>query len=252
MRIEYEGTDITSLVAVSRCMYDAREEGRVPRLDIVFDDDRGLWDSWAPQPGQRVSVTAEGAASTGAMFVRSCKPVAGGYEIRADALPVPDAKARRTWRSTTLYVAVEQLAATLGLSVLFHGCEDMAFAYIGQDGEGALPVIARLCALAGCTFDVYDGVAHVCGREWVASLESVAVLEIAGTVPYEYERRRAYTSCSLEQSEIAGVRPGLAATAGSVGHGFAVDLDGRVGLPGSKGRAPACSHTRTRAFAAAT
>ncbi len=113
MIIEYEGTDITSLVTVSRCVYDAREEGRVPQLVIAFDDERSLWDSWAPQPGERVSVKSEGAAPTGTMYVRSCTPVAGGYEIRADALPAADAKALRSWRFTTLSVAFEQLAETL-------------------------------------------------------------------------------------------------------------------------------------------
>lgn len=239
--IVYEGTDITQSITLKRCVYDARETGRVPKLDIVFDDERGLWDTWAPQPGERVSVTADGAAPTGTMFVRSCTPVSGGYEIVADALPVPDTKAIRTWRSTTLRVAFEQLAATLGLKVEYHGCDDMLFAVIRQDGEGALPVMARICALAGGTFDVYDGIAHVCGRDWIASQKITAALEISGTAQYEYERRREYTYCSISQGEIAGVRPSLIATVGSAGHGFAVSLDERIGLPGTYELQRACA-----------
>jgi len=239
--IEYEGTDITTLVTVSRCVYDAREEGRVPQLVIAFDDERSLWDSWAPQPGERISVKSEGASPTGTMYVKACTPVAGGYEIRADALPISDAKALRTWRSTTLRVAIEQLAETLGLSVKFHGCDDMLFAYIRQDGEGALPVMARICALAGCTFDVYDGVAHVCGRDWVASQESTALLEITGASRFEYTRKGVLSACILNQSAIAGVRPGLSATVGSGGRTMAVVLDERIGLPSSYELERACA-----------
>ena len=109
MIIEFEGTDITREVAATRCVWDAREEGRVPQLSLRFDDKGGLWDSWSPQPGNRVSVSAGGAAATGDLFVKTCAPIAGGYEMRADALPVADVQAIREWRQTTLRVMINMM-----------------------------------------------------------------------------------------------------------------------------------------------
>ena len=239
--IEYEGTDITANVAVSRCVWDAREEGRVPRLSLRFDDSQGLWDSWAPKPGDRISVSAENASATGAMYVKRIAPIAGGYEIIADALPIPDSAAVREWRSTTFRVVAAQLGAVLGLPVAFHGCDDMAFAYVRQDAEGALPVLARVCMLAGCTFDVYDGRIHVCARDWVESQDTTGVLEVRASSEYEYRQRRAYTLCSINQTEIDGVRAGIAASYGTTGYELATKLDDRVGVLGTNDLKRACA-----------
>lgn len=239
--IEYEGADISAQVVVSRCVWDAREEGRVPHLTIEFDDAKGLWDSWAPKPGDRIAVSAQGAPATGAMFVKSCAPIVGGYELRADALPIADASAVRLWRSTTLYVTVAQLAATLGLTAQFHGCDDMQFAYVRQEGDGALPVIARLCAMAGCTFDVYDGGLHVCSRDWIAAQSSAGDLDVPASSDYEYRSRRPYTSCSITQTAIPGERAGLSASYGVAGRTLAIALDERVGLSNSAALERACA-----------
>ena len=239
--IEYEGTDITAQVAVSRCVWDAREEGRVPRLSLRFDDTQGLWDSWAPKPGDRISVAAEGAAATGALYVKRIAPIAGGYEIAADALPVADAAAVREWRSTTFRVVAAQIAAVLGLSAAFHGVEDMALAYVRQDAEGALPVLARLCMYAGCTFDVYDGALHVCARKWIESQDSTGVLEVSASSEYEYRQQSVYTLCSIEQTAITGVRAGIVASYGATGYELATKLDDRVGVPGTNELQRACA-----------
>lgn len=233
MIFEYEGTDIAPLVSVARCAYDAREEGRVPQLVAEFTDARGLWDAWGPKPGDRITVGETGAASTGALYVTDCTPVAGGYALRADALPIPDAIGVREWRDTTLYAVAGQLAAALGLTPAFHGCADMALTYVRQDGEGALPVLARLCMYAGATFDVYDGALHVCGREWTAAQQAVAVLDIAADSDYAYTTRQGYTCCNVNQTEIAGIRRGMAAVGGTSGRELALVLDGRVGFPGT-------------------
>lgn len=241
MILEYEGTDITRLVTLSRCVWDAREEGRLPQLSIGFDDGQGLWDSWAPKAGDRISVSTQGASATGAMYVADISPVSGGYELRADPLPIPDAPAVRTWRSSTFSAVVEQLAAALGLTAQFHGCDDMALAYVRQDGEGALRVIARICALAGCTFDVYDGIMHVCARSWVESQESAGLLEVSASANYSYKRQRAYTACNLKQTAIQGVRPEIEASCGTSGNVLTMELDGRVGVPGSSELERACA-----------
>ena len=239
--IEYEGTDISAQVAVSRCVWDAREEGRVPRLSLRFDDAQGLWDSWAAKPGDRIAVAAEGAAATGTMYVKRISPIAGGYEIEADALPVPDTPAVREWRQTTFKVVAGELAAVLGLRAVFHGCEDMPFAYVRQDAQGALPVLAKLCMLAGCTFDVYDGTAHVCARDWAASQESTGTLEVAASSEYEYRTQRAYTLCTINQTAIAGTRAGIVASYGEAGFELAAKLDETIGMLGTSEMKRACA-----------
>ena len=241
MIFEYEGTDISGLVTMDRCVYDARDEGRVPRLSIDFEDEYGRWDSWSPQPGDRVSIRTSGAAPTGTMYVKSCKPVSGGYELRADALPTHDAPSIRVWNDTTLSAVVSQLATVLGLKPQYHGCDDMRFTYVRQRNEGALPVIARVCTLAGCTFDVHDGVLHVCSRAWAEAQDSVATLVLSSDSDYEYIRRPLYTSCRITQTEISGVRPGISATYGDSGRELAIELEECVGFPGSRELERACA-----------
>ncbi|MBQ9000814.1 MAG: hypothetical protein IJ087_03065 [Eggerthellaceae bacterium] len=241
MIIAYEGADITPLVSVSKCVYDAREEGRVPQLVIEFSDGKGVVDSWNPQRGECVSVTGDGAPETGKMFVSSCEPKAGGYIVRADALPIPDTRASRLWRNTTFYVVAAQIASKLGCGISVHGASDMAFAYVRQDDERALPVLARLCAFTGCTFDVYDGTVHLCSRSWAESQDSAGTLEVLARSGYSYRRRQIYTACSIQQPGIHGYRDSFAASSGSAGHTLSISLESSIGFPGSSELQRACS-----------
>ena len=241
MIITYEGTDIAPLTAVRKCVYEAREEGRVPELRIEFDDGSGTIDAWAPQPGDRVSVSADGAPATGDMYVKSCLPVMGGYVIRADALPVADVRASRTWKNTTLYVVAAQIAKKLGCKVKVHGCDNMSFSFVAQSDECALPVLARICSLAGAVFDVYGGTIHISGRKWAASQKSSGVLEVPPTARYAYSNGEPYTACAIEQTAISGLRKKIAASAGTSGRTLSIVLDPRIGVPGTKELKRACS-----------
>lgn len=241
MIIVYEGTDIAPLVTVKKCVYDAREEGRVPQLVIEFSDGKGVVDSWNPQCGECVSVTGDGAPETGKMFVSSCEPKSGGYIVRADALPTPDVRASRSWRNTTFYVVAAQIASKLGCDVSVHGVNDMSFTFVRQDDEGALPLLARLCAYAGCTFDVYDGTVYLCGRSWVKKQESAGALEVPARSGYSYRRDRGYTACAIKQSGMSGYRDSFSASSGSAGRTLTIDLDNNIGFPGTRELKRACA-----------
>ena len=241
MIIVYEGADITPLVDVTKCVYDAREEGRVPQLVIEFSDGKGVVDAWNPQSGECVSVTGDGAPETGKMYVRTCEPKAGGYIVRADALPKPDARDSQSWSNTTLYVVAAQVAKKLGCDISVEGVDDMSFKYVRQDDEGALPLLARLCAFAGCTFDVYSGFVYLCGRTWTESQENVGELEIPARSGYTYRRDLGYTACTIRQSGISGSRKAITATSGSDGRTLSIELGDWIGFPGSKELKRACA-----------
>ena len=241
MIFEYEGRDIAGDIALSRCVYEARESGRTPELSVELDDDAGLWDAWGPAPGDRVRVVEPGTADTGTLYVERVEPFSGGYALRATSLPVADAQASRTWGDTTFLAVASQLAGLVGLRVVRHGCSDMALARVCQRGEGALPVLERLCALAGCTFDAHDGALHVCSREWAESQPATGAIELSDGSEYDYRRSRPYGSCSISQRAIEGVCGGFSETYGERPPTLSVELQGLVAFPGSAELRRACA-----------
>lgn len=240
MILTYEETDITSLVTIEKCVWEARECGRIPQLLVEFSDNAGLWDAWGPKPGDRISASEQNAANTGTLYVDRVEPFSGGYAVHAGALPVPDVRAARSWSNTTFLTIVAQLAGILGLSVEVHGADDMAFASVKQQDEGALPVLARICTFAGCTFDVYDGVLHVCGRAWTEAQESVGPLTIADGAEYDYKRQELYTSCAITQLPATG-RAAIVERVGTGFPAFSMVLADDTAFGGSSDLRRACS-----------
>ncbi len=241
MILSYEGTDITQLVTIEKCIWEARECGRLPQLLVEFSDNSGLWDAWGPKPGDRIEVSDTSAAKTGTLYVNRIEPFSGGYTIRADALPSPDVRAKRSWANTTFLTIVAQLAETLGLEgVAVHGVDDMALAGAIQNDEGALPVLARLCVFAGCTFDVYEKAIHICGRSWTEQQESVGPLNIADGAEYDYKRQEPFASCIITQLPATG-RAAIVERCGTGMPAFSMVLSDDTAFGGSSDLRRACA-----------
>lgn len=200
IKLTYKGTDITTAVSINRCIHDMYAAGQSDTLDIRFNDAAKLWDGWAPQVGDEIKVDY-GAASTGTMFVRSCWPENGLFNVRAMSAP-PSAMAvtNKAWSKVRLLQIGQEIASRTGLSFKSYNVVDQLFPYLLQSGESDFHFLHRVAVQEGCGFLVYDKTLIIYGA---ASMEAVAaseslVVPLDGEFRYIDARSKLYGSCKVE------------------------------------------------------
>lgn len=157
MTILYNGVDIYPEVSVNHCWHDMYCERRPDELTIRFNDVRRLWDGWQPKADDKIKVE-EGTASTGEMFVVSCKPENGFYTLRASALPRSAAERKcKSWDNVTLMQLLGEVAGNHGLTLETYGVTDRTYDYVEQRNVSDFELIQRRCMLEGAAIICYDG-----------------------------------------------------------------------------------------------
>lgn len=156
MRIWYEDTEITADVSVSACVHDSFAESSADTLHLTLNDTRKLWDGWHPKAGEKLKVT-DGAASTGALYVRQCSPQNGLYEITASSVPgTMQEKRTKSWASVRFLQLAAEIASHSGLTLKTYGVPDQQYRFVVQESKSDAEFLQQRCILEGCAFLVYD------------------------------------------------------------------------------------------------
>ena len=206
IKLTYKGADVTTSVSINRCIHDMYAAGQADTLDIRFNDTAKLWDGWGPQVGDEIRVDY-GPASTGTMFVRSCKPENGLFTIRAMSAP-PSAMeiTNKAWSKVRLLQIGQEIAKRNGLTFQSYNVEDQLFPYLLQNGTSDFGFLHRIAVQEGCGFLVYDKTLVLYGAaamEAVVPSESL-VVPLDGEYRYHDARARLYGSCIVESGNYKG------------------------------------------------
>ena len=206
IKLTYKGTDVTTGVSINRCIHDMYAAGRSDTLDIRFNDTAKLWDGWGPQVGDEIRVDY-GPASTGTMFVRSCKPENGLFTVHAMSAP-PSAMeiTNKAWSKARFLQIGKEIAERNGLTFESYNVTDQIFSYLTQSGESDFRFLHRVAVQEGCGFLVYDKTLVLYGAaamEAVVPSESL-VVPLDGEYRYHDARARLYGSCIVESGNYIG------------------------------------------------
>ena len=103
MRILYNGVDIYNDVSLNYAVHEMNAEKQADTLVLRFNDPRGVWSKWNPQPGDKIAFEHE-AAKTGAMFIQQMRPENGLYTVRAMSMPISGkVKRSKSWAAVHLF-----------------------------------------------------------------------------------------------------------------------------------------------------
>ena len=113
IQILYEGTDITEVTNITRCVCRDVSHGRADSLELQFDH-AAIWHLWAPKEDDKIIVNSDGY-TTGTMYLNAIMPEGDGFRILATALPsAARRKAWDTYQNMTLENIVGRCAAEAG------------------------------------------------------------------------------------------------------------------------------------------
>lgn len=161
--INYEGKDIASKVSIKSMLYTQYASNHADVLEINFNDTGKNWDRWdsGKMSGTEISAEAFGI-KTGKMFVHSCSPKNGVFELRALSVP-PDYNSTTTksWEKITLEEIAKEVASNHGLTCKNYSTQNIKRKYVAQNNQGDFEFLSSRCLLEGASFVVYDGVLNL-------------------------------------------------------------------------------------------
>lgn len=205
IKLIYKGVDITDSVSINRCYHDMYAAGRSDTMHLRVNDTNGLWDRWAPAPGDDVRVEYD-TINTGAMFVSSVRPQNGLYDIEAQAAPASGFEVQsKAWKQVRLLQIGAEIAARNGLSFASYGVEDRLYSYILQT-SGDFAFLNQRAKMEGCAFLVYDKRLVLYSEAYMEAQTPSDALNVGIDGDYRYTDRRAdmYGSCVIKAGQYQG------------------------------------------------
>lgn len=206
IQLIYNGADITDSVSINRCYHDMYAAGRSDDLHLRVNDVDGLWDKWAPAVGDELSVNY-GSIGTGTMFVASCVPMNGLYDIVAQSAPASGYEvAHKAWQKVRLLQLGAEIAARHGLAFESYGVTDVLCEYIIQDGESDFRFLHQRAMLEGCAFLVYNKRLIMYSEQYMEAVTPTETLDVTIDGDYRYtdNRHQLYGSCVVESGLYSG------------------------------------------------
>jgi len=175
IQILYEGTDITEVTNITRCVCRDVSHGRADSLELQFDH-AAIWHLWAPKEDDKIIVNSDGY-TTGTMYLNAIMPEGDGFRILATALPsAARRKAWDTYQNMTLENIVGRCAAEAGMSAKLYGADgNLKYRYLMRENEGAAAFL-----------------------EWLGTLEGLAVKAVHGAfrgISIDYAQKRDPVEC---------------------------------------------------------
>ena len=183
MKIIYQGTDITGLAGVKKCIVRDTAGKRCDSLEIAFDNAE-MWHAWGPEKDDRIIVRHDGYDS-GTMYVNTVLPEDGTYRIIATALPcAARAKGFRSFRLKTVEEIMRICAMASSMDYRIFGIDGKAaIPYTEQDDESPAAFLSRLLALEGAALKCVSGRYTAIGYEYAQDLEPVQTIPLPSAKP---------------------------------------------------------------------
>lgn len=161
--IMYEGSDIAKKISIKSILYTQHASNHADVLELTFNDTGKNWDRWdgGKMSGTEISAEAFGV-KTGKMFVHSCSPQNGWFELRAMSVP-PDYNSTTTksWEKISLEELAKEIASNHGLTCKTFSTKNVKRKYVAQNNQGDFEFLSARCLLEGAAFVVYDGVLNL-------------------------------------------------------------------------------------------
>ena len=206
MEVIYKGVNVSDDVSVNMCIHDMYAEHRADTLEIRFNDDENLWDSWNPKIGDEIEVEEE-SIKTGKMYVFKAMPENGLFTIKASSTPPTfgDLKSK-AWQKVKLSQIGKEIAGNHGLTYKSYGVDDVEYKYILQENQSDASFLQERCTLEGCAFLVFNGKLVLYNEKHMESQTTEEIINVGIDDEYKYSPNslKTYGKCIVQSGNYKG------------------------------------------------
>lgn len=206
MYLIYEGKDITDDIEIRRADLADNAGGELDSLELVLDDTKGYWSTWAPEKNHTVQVNDSGFDS-GIMYIDEISQQRGAIVLRA--LPIKqEAKASRVkaWENIRLLEIAQEIASRWGLSVEAYGITNHYYSRVDQT-DADFKFLAWRCLLEGYALKVSGGKLILFSNQYMEGLDTareITVEDIDGDFLYQDKSSGIFGACKIVSGGITG------------------------------------------------
>lgn len=152
----YDGKEISTMVEVTDTVFVDSAAGALDSVELTFSDTQGLWSSWEPKTGIRVSLS-QGIFNSGECFVDQLGQKRGLYLLRALSAPAACKQPHsRSWEKVSLLQLAADLADNYSFAVKSYGVENHTYERLDQCGISDLELLNEICGREGYALKVSD------------------------------------------------------------------------------------------------
>ena len=206
LKVLYNGVNITDSISINQCVHDMFACSQADTLLMKFNDVNKVWDSWKAKNENLIEIVC-GIAKSGKMYIDSCDPENGLYELRASSIP-PDAKEPHTksWEDVKLLQLGKEIADRHNLGFESYGVEDRLYSYVRQENESDYEFLQKRCDLESLAFVVYNQKLILYSEEYLESQDAAKELEIAEDADFKYsdDSRKGLSAMTIKNGNITG------------------------------------------------
>lgn len=200
MQLYYEGTDISQIANITKCIHRDVSHGRVDCLEVEFDH-AAVWYSWGPETDDEIIAEMDGY-TTGILYVNTIIPQGDKYRILATSLP--SAALRQAWgvyENITIENLLHRCGLECGIGSSLYGMEgEIKYSYLMRKYEGCAAFLERIGQWEGLAIKAYNGKFRGIAIEYAQSMSAIRNLTITTRqegVTYTARKNTKYSAITI-------------------------------------------------------
>lgn len=203
MKILYNDKDIYKDISLNYAVHEMYAGDFADNLTLRFNDPKGVWSKWDPEPGDTISLEHK-KAKTGKLYIFQMEAQNGMFMVRAMSMP-PSMSSRRSasWEKVKYTQIASEIAERHGLMLKTYGVKDQLYASMRQQNESDIAFLNHLSLIEGNQLIIYDGQLIIYDEAEMENTSAPEVFEVGQGTEYTY---------SDESGEAYGVSKVIAGT----------------------------------------
>lgn len=207
MKLIYEGNDITDYINFSKAEFTDNAGNIVDSLELVFNDPKGIWNTWKPQKNDKISISQDGL-NTGIMYLDEIEQRRGTFIIRALSIPQKAKNSNtQSWESVRFLEFATEIVTRYGFTLGTYGIENYLYDRVDQDEEADFSFLSQRCLLEGYVLKIADNKVIIYDEAYIESQDSKEIDSNLFDGDYKFfsKSHEIYNSCQLTCGDLKSI-----------------------------------------------
>lgn len=199
MKLTYEDKDITEYIDFSKAEFTDNAGNLADSLEMVFNDPKGIWNTWKPQKNDRISISQDGL-KTGTMYLDEIEQQRGTFVLRALSIPQKAKNSNtQSWETVRFLEFATEIASRYGFILETYGLENYLYERVDQYEQADFTFLSQRCLLEAYVLKITDNKVIIYNEPYIESQngKNIDLSLFDGNYKFVNKSYDIYSSCQL-------------------------------------------------------